>query len=342
MALGKVLGIDVGGTKIAVKEFEWNKTSLHPSTDEETRIPSSTKTSFLDSLREFSKYSQTKTYDFVGIGFGGPVDGMLGDQQAHMTNLGWSVTNAEIEEIFPKACVYLANDMKTHGWGALTSSEKSLVALNPLASSRPGNAAFIAAGTGLGESVIAFADRKMHPLAGEGGHASFSPVTGFDAHLHEFLKTKIEGHISWERVLGGRDGFLALTQFLMGPGEKYAQGRATLKLQKQAEMNLDVGRCLIEDLTAGDSFAKSLMKHYARLYGCEAGNLALKCVPYHGVFVGGGIGTRIVDEMKSSFLDGFLDKGRFSSFLAKIPVWLIIDEQNGTRGAAYASIHSHS
>src|SRR5260370_8538523 len=49
---------------------------------------------------------------------------------------------------------------------------------------------------------------------------------------------------------------------------------------------------------------------FSTLYGVEAGNLALKCLPTR-VFVGGGIAPKILPVLQGgSFMRGFTDKGR--------------------------------
>jgi glucokinase len=73
---------------------------------------------------------------------------------------------------------------------------------------------------------------------------------------------------------------------------------------------------------------------FASLLGSEAGNLALKALPYGGVFLSGGIAPKIKEIFKEPFfLDRFLNKGRLRPVLEKIPVYLITNSGYGVIGA---------
>ena len=75
---------------------------------------------------------------------------------------------------------------------------------------------------------------------------------------------------------------------------------------------------------------------YAYLYGCEAGNLALKLMSSGGVFVGGGIAPKILDKLRDGrFMEGFIAKGRMGEPLADIRVQVVLNDKTAVLGAAY-------
>ena len=167
-------------------------------------------------------------------------------------------------------------------------------------------------------------------MPGEGGHSSFSPANDIEDELLRFLRTELRGHVSWERVLGGHDGFRHLAKFLaQHRGVELPTFLANLPSQQ-----LDWGASILEADNAGDPFARDVVSMYCTLYGRESANLALKCVPRSGVYLGGGIAPRMVRSLKESFMHGFTDKGRFKDLLGSIPVYVINDELNGLKGAA--------
>ena len=58
--------------------------------------------------------------------------------------------------------------------------------------------------------------------------------------------------------------------------------------------------------------------------GTIAGNLALTYGAHGGVYIAGGITTKLGDYIhKSRFRDEFVRKGRFENYLAEIPAFLI-------------------
>jgi glucokinase len=70
-------------------------------------------------------------------------------------------------------------------------------------------------------------------------------------------------------------------------------------------------------------------------YGAESGNLALKVLALGGLYLGGGIGPKILKFLaKGEFMQAFLDKGRLSPLLETIPVRVILDETCALLGAA--------
>jgi glucokinase len=92
-----------------------------------------------------------------------------------------------------------------------------------------------------------------------------------------------------------------------------------------SEMALE-GRCDISVRT---------LELFARLYGEEAGNLALKVMATGGVWVGGGIAPRIRRFLEDgAFMDGFLAKGRMRPLLESMPVRIVLDDRAALLGAA--------
>jgi glucokinase len=72
-----------------------------------------------------------------------------------------------------------------------------------------------------------------------------------------------------------------------------------------------------------------------RIYGAEAGNLALKLLATGGIYVGGGIAPRILPKLEEgSFLEALDDKGRFAGLLGRIPVHVILNDRTALLGAA--------
>jgi glucokinase len=74
-------------------------------------------------------------------------------------------------------------------------------------------------------------------------------------------------------------------------------------------------------------------------YGAEAGNMALRVLPFGGVYVAGGIALKILPKLKvGTFVRAFSDKIQLSSQLAKIPIYLVLNEDAPVLGAAYEAI----
>ena len=106
--------------------------------------------------------------------------------------------------------------------------------LSPLNRGDPhasGNAAVIAAGTGLGEAGLYWDGQQHRPFAGEGGHSSFAPNNPLQMELLGFLRREFE-HVSWERVVSG-PGLHNIYRFLRDTGRGEEPAWLTQELQRQ-------------------------------------------------------------------------------------------------------------
>jgi glucokinase len=75
------------------------------------------------------------------------------------------------------------------------------------------------------------------------------------------------------------------------------------------------------------------------LYGAEAGNMALRVLPFGGVYVAGGIAPKILPKLEDgSFVRAFSDKTELSAQLAKIPIYLVLNEDAAVLGAAHEAL----
>jgi glucokinase len=80
------------------------------------------------------------------------------------------------------------------------------------------------------------------------------------------------------------------------------------------------------------------MQLFVEAYGAETGNLALKLLPYGGLYIAGGIAPKILPLMQNgNFLGNFTQKGRMSSLLEEIPMHIILNQQVGLIGAALSA-----
>ena len=198
---------------------------------------------------------------------------------------------------------------------------------------RKGHAAVIAAGTGLGESILCWDGQRYHPMASEGGHADFAPRTDQEIELLRYLRAKVGGRVSIERVLSG-PGFYDLYCFLRDSGHA-AEPPALAKRLRGVDPDPIITQL---GLAGEDRLCVATLELFSTLYGVEAGNLALKCLPTR-VFIGGGIAPKILLVLQGgSFMRGFTDKGRFSEFMTGIEVSVALNPAAPLIGAAHYAL----
>lgn len=87
-----------------------------------------------------------------------------------------------------------------------------------------------------------------------------------------------------------------------------------------------------------DRLSEETMQLFVEAYGAEAGNLALKLLPYAGLYVAGGIAAKILPLMQEgSFIRALTSKGRMRGILEDVPVHIVLNPEVGLIGAAIAA-----
>jgi glucokinase len=170
----------------------------------------------------------------------------------------------------------------------------------------------IGAGTGLGVSGLipaAQAGCGWSALRSEGGHVTFSPANDTEIAILRFAWREFE-HVSAERLLSGVGLELiyrALAHHTGQPDLKLAAPEITRRAL--------AGECALCD---------QVIEAFCGMLGTVAGNLAITLGAQGGIFIGGGIVPRLGERFAaSSFRTRFEQKGRFVSYLAQVPTFVI-------------------
>jgi glucokinase len=291
--------------------------------ERESNYPSHSFSTFDALLAEFLADTQAPAHAALGVA--GPVKG----RAVHVTNLPWYIDADILQERFSFRTCDLLNDLEAtaHGLPALDTGD--LLVLQQGDAGASGNAAVIAAGTGLGEAGLFWDGRQHHPYATEGGHTSFSPQNELEMELLKYLQG-LYGHVSWERVVSGM-GLPDLHDFMRG----YRKSTVPQWLGDEM-LNEGAAAAVSRAAVAGsDEICVETMDCFVRLYGAEAGNLALKTMSRGGLYVGGGIAPKILPLLqRGHFMGAFLDKGRMRPLLEAMPVLVILNDRVALYGPA--------
>src|SRR5206468_3353460 len=223
----------------------------------------------------------------------GPALLLAGDVGATKTNLA----------LFTTAGGVLLNDLEATAYGIAVLPPEQLVVLNPGVPRPGGNAALIAAGTGLGEAVLYWDGTRHRVSASEAGHADFAPR---DVEQIAILGRLVErfGHVSWERVVSGPGLHNIYAALAVAEAPEVAARIAAAEDASATITELGLAGASARCTRALDVFVSA--------YGAEAGNLALRALATGGVHVGGGIAPKIVGKLADgTFMRAFTAKGRF-------------------------------
>jgi glucokinase len=263
--------------------------------------------------------------------FGCP--GPVRDGRLKLTNLPWTLDARELARSLATEHVFLINDLEANGYGVPELAPERVFTLHAGDAAAVGHRGLIAAGTGLGEALLIWDGTAHRPIASEGGHCDFAARTDREIALLEYLRRRLGGRVSWERVVSG-PGIQNIYAFLRDE-EKIDEPAWLRERMASDDPNAVIGACAEDGSSA---LCRETMQTFAAAYGAEAGNIALKVLATGGMYLGGGIAPKILKTLASGgFMQAFLDKGRLSPLLESIPVRVILDESCALLGtAAYA------
>lgn len=290
-------------------------------------------------VREFLQAQNLDARRIDAACFG--VAGAVTAQVARLTNVPWLVDGAALTGAFPFGRVRILNDLEALAYGVTVLEPSELKALQVGMPLPEGNAAVIAAGTGLGEAMLHNVDGRFIPAASEGGHADFAARTPREMDMVRALG-RIFGRVGVELIVSG-PGLVNIYQFThdaFGTGptitpnsiapSRLCEGVGPMndptELAARISRAAMAGRC-DACVEAFDLFVSA--------YGAEAGNVALRSVATAGVYVGGGIAPKILPALESgAFMAAFRDKEPMAHLVAAMPVSVILNPDAGLIGAA--------
>lgn len=292
------------------------------------------------------------------------VAGPVVNNQINFTNRdGWIIDRTTIMTDFGIKDVQLVNDFAASGYGLLALGPEEVITLQEGKPRPDAPIALIGAGTGLGECYLSppTVDGDIpssHPS--EGGHVEFAPRSMVEEellrHLQDTLGPSIGGdksrvvrngaapdapplpdavrlvreRISVERVVSGQ-GMANIYEFLRTRHPDQVDARIDAEYNETNERGRLIGK-----RQYNYPLFRSALEIMFGIYGSEAGNVALKYLPYGGLYVAGGIAPKNVELMQGAdalFMERFREKGRMSSIMGDIPVHVVMKEDLGLRGA---------
>jgi glucokinase len=249
---------------------------------------------------------------------------ITGDRIA-MTNAHWDFSIEQTRKSSHLEWLIMLNDWESVALSLAILQDSDLERINDRPANGSGTRALCGVGTGLGVAgLVAAKDGAWVPVAGEGGHVSFSPVDEEESQILNILMGSHD-HVSFEKILSG-PGLVGLHQAIAA-----IDGASVETLMPQQI----VARAASQD----DPVCKKTLEVFCGILGNFAGNLCLTLGATGGIYVGGGVIQKI-DETgafeRERFLDRLALKGRLSGWLRDIPAYLLKSPYAGLIGSAAA------
>lgn len=236
----------------------------------------------------------------------GPVE----DGVVSVTNSPWRIDAREVAGRFNFSDVLLLNDFAAVAWALPNLKEKDLRAVGGGIAKAGRPAVVLGPGTGLGMATYLPTPKGSEVIVGEGGHATLPAATDKEAEVIARLRMEL-GHVSAERIISG-DGLVSLYETIAALEGASVPSRTAAGISDAAM----AGSC---------ATSQAALDMFCAMLGTVAGNMALTMGAQGGIYIAGGIVSQIADYfIASDFRRCFEAKGRFQSYLSKIPTWIIL------------------
>ncbi|RSZ57711.1 glucokinase [Massilia atriviolacea] len=256
------------------------------------------------------------TLHHAALAVANPVNG----DQVRMTNRDWEFSTDAVRRELGLHTLLIVNDFT-----ALAMALPGLT-LDDLMQVGPGKAAanavigVLGPGTGLGVSGVIPTLDGFVTLGSEGGHVNFAPADEREFAILQFAWQEWP-HVSNERLISG-------------PGMEIIY-RALARRNGLAAAPRTSPEIIAGALDERDPLCLEAIECFCGMLGGAAANLAVTLGAFGGIFIGGGIVPRIGDLFAASpFRSRFEAKGRFSTYLADIPTYVITTPNPAFHGVA--------
>ena len=227
----------------------------------------------------------------------------IGKVDIRMTNLEWDIVPKDILLALGLETIIIMNDFEAIALALPTLENKHLKKIGVGGRSvKYAPMVVLGPGTGLGVACVLHAVGRWIVLPSEGGHIKLSPQTEEELDLWPYLSKSIT-NIKAEDLLCG-NGLVRLASSLAifaNSTESYTSP---------------------EDVTKGSRYKQAIptqaVHMFIRLLGRLAGDMALTFLARGGVYISGGVATKIEDFLTiETFRTSFEDKESHKELLSK-------------------------
>jgi glucokinase len=250
------------------------------------------------------------------IAIANPVEG----DHVKMTNHCWEFSLQAARAELGLETLLAVNDFAALAMALPQLAASELVQVGGGAPALDGAIGLVGAGTGLGVAGLLPAHGRWNVLQSEGGHVAFSPADRREQDILAYCWQRWD-HVSAERLVSG-PGLALIHEAL--------RARAGL-----APAPLEPAVIVERGLIGADPLCADTLDSFCGMLGTVAANLAVTLCARGGIYIGGGVVPRLGEWFaRSPFRARFENKGRFSSFAARIPCFVIHAPYPALGGAA--------
>jgi glucokinase len=324
-----LLAGDIGGTKTTLMLFSVEASSLKQIL--RFRLGTRDFSSAVELVQTFLDHAREQgiaIHDVKMAAFA--CAGTVIEDRVVTNNLPWVVEAAALAKVLnlDPGRMLLMNDLVAAASSLSHLSQVDLLPLNEAVPKARAPKALISAGTGLGEALLFWDGTHYRIFPSEASLTDFAPRNDRELLLVHSLRQRIP-RVCCEEIVSGR-GFRAIHQIIF-PGVQHAWFD---------DPTVDPAvRITHQALEGSCSACVETLQIWTEAYAAEAGNMALRVLPFGGVYVAGGIALKILPKIKDgTFVRIFSDKSKLSRELARIPIYVVLNEDAPVLGAAHEAL----
>ena len=246
------------------------------------------------------------------------------------------------------------NDFAAAGLGVSQIKEKDYWSVNKAEPVPNGVRIVTGPGTGFGQAFLV--KSKFSPCyevyPSEGGHVDFPARSREDFELLEFARDYVENSNNIENLRGkAKTQRISIERVCAGPAVPLIYEFFKTKINEEEmprvlETGPDAKKpdeiTSMDIVSAGtnsqnrDPLCRKVIEKFLDILAVEVGNHGLKCLPFGGIFLIGGVTNGISDLILNddSFMNTLTEKGRLHDMMHRFPVLLVKpDVELGLLGA---------
>jgi glucokinase len=237
-----------------------------------------------------------------------------------LTNAAWTFAQSTLAQEAGLETALVFNDFEAQAYCVPFLSPEEGHQLGGTAPVEHAPKVVLGPGTGLGVAGLVWSASGWVVVPGEGGHVTLAAENERELALIERMRAGLD-RLSVERALSGP-----------GLSELYQAISASRGLGESPLSPAEVEHLA---LVGENEMAEEALDIFVSWLGRFAGDVALVFGARGGVYLGGGIAPRMVSRLEQDdFREAFERKGRMTPFVAPIPVYVVLAQYPGLKGAA--------
>ncbi len=271
-----------------------------------------------EAIRHYLAVQHYPAPRWAALGLATPITG----DEIVLTNHPWRFSASALQRDLALTRLQLINDFTALALALPHLSPQDCIPIGAGSAVAGSALAVLGPGTGLGVSGLLPGAGGYVAIEGEGGHVTLAAFNEREANLLARARRHWP-HVSAERLLSG-PGLELLYSLLCEAGAVRSESITAVEIGRRGSLGQD-------------ALCRDALDVFCGFLGTVAADLALTLGARGGVYLGGGILPQWGDYFpRSPFRARFESKGRYSSYLAAIPTWLIQAPWPGILGAAQA------